>query len=190
MNTRHLGDANDLAKKDILKTLKAELKKEVYVLPMFTDEFNEVQLSFYINWTSADGINNVVIGPNTRENYFRDLNIKNYGIIFIDPDIGITFNGWPWTHVSTNEISSVLTDNNLVVVYDQAISNTENTRDRLNSINRAISVPCFYLDAQACFAFISRDKNLLEKAKTCLLREQVIYPERLVELNENETQPN
>ncbi len=97
-----------------------------------------------------------------------------------------------WSYVNFHQLEELSKKFGLVVVYDQSMSRGSERIDA-NNKTRTFSesnLHCFYLIAQACFAFISQNKDLLEEAKTCLLREQVIYPERLVELNENETQPN
>jgi hypothetical protein len=73
MNTRHLGDANDLAKKDILKTLKTGLSEKIYVVPMFSDVFNEEQLAFYKFITHADEIKTKKFEHSKRKEYLAQL---------------------------------------------------------------------------------------------------------------------
>jgi hypothetical protein len=71
MKPTHLGDAHDLAKKDILKTLKAGLKERIYVIAMFTHVFDEEQLAFYKHLTCADEIKTEKFEHGTREAYFQ-----------------------------------------------------------------------------------------------------------------------
>ncbi len=198
MNTRHLGNAYDFMKKDILRTLKDKLKKKVYVLPMFTDEFNGLQLTFYMNWTSADGIYVQQFRRDTDRNqialYFNDFDRNNNKkeIIFLDPDKGIKHHSSieredKETCIHYDEVRLVLNKCELLVIYDHSVTRDNSNRagdirEKMNELRtiEGRDIHCFYLDAQACFAFISRNKDLLEEAMICLLREQVIHPERLV----------
>ncbi len=220
MNTQHLGDAYDYVKKVILETLKKGLQKKIYVLPMFTDTFNDERLAsnyeqtplaFYKNLTSCDEIEHrVILKQQTEGNidddkwikrteYFDNRNLDHY-IVFIDPDKGI--NGKGHKYVSYEEIANVARDNNILVVYDESFTRAKHT-EKVREVQQKIAeiektgiektgIHCFYLNLnkQLCFAFISKDKNLLEKAKELLIKRNVALLSRLIpEENSSQVEP-
>ncbi|MFN3562191.1 MAG: hypothetical protein ACK4XM_09835 [Chloroherpetonaceae bacterium] len=197
MNTPHLGDAYDLAKKVILETLKAELNKKMYALPMLTDTFNEEQLAFYRNLTSCDEIKTEKIptNPADRTRYFETE--KSDGIIFVDPNTGIKqekISGRKLSakekvnYISFDELRTISEQCDLLVVYDESFSNATAT-EKVREVQRKIArieqtgIHCFYLNMnkQLCFAFISKNKDLLQQAKALLIERNVALPERIVE---------
>ncbi len=197
MNTQHLGDAYDLVKKVILETLKAGLNKKIYALPMLTDAFNDGQLAFYKNLTSCDEIKTEKIPSNSedRTKYFETE--KSDGIIFVDPNTGIKqekISGRKLSakekvnYISFDELRTISEQCDLLVVYDESFSNATAT-EKVREVQRKIArieqtgIHCFYLNMnkQLCFAFISKNDNLLQEARDLLVRERVLRPARIVE---------
>ncbi|MFQ3597042.1 MAG: hypothetical protein SNJ55_02210 [Chloroherpetonaceae bacterium] len=190
MNTVHLGDAYDFMKKDILRVLKVGLKKSIYVLPMFTDEFKGEYLTFYKNLTSYeeetdDKIKEIVIKGENRRNYFNDPNLNDY-IVFIDPNTGIK-DSYGWNYIHYDEIEMVARNNNFLVIYDQSFDRRKDRKKEIESKLKSLkdkNLHAFYLNAQTSFAFISKNEELLNRAK-CLLINQVALSCRLIPDDKN-----
>ena len=188
MNTRHLGDANDLAKKDILKTLKAGLNEKIYAIPMFTDVFNEEQVAFYKHITSADDIKTEKFEHGKRKEYFKNLFPEGFGIIFIDPDIGIKDKfkeGKKSFYVHYDEIMLFATPDNLLVVYDESFDNGKDKESEIRSKIEEFKKRNFFVcyinfNRQLTFALISQSEKRLEDSKCLLIDEKVILPSRFV----------
>jgi len=187
MNTRHLGDANDLAKKDILKTLKAGLNEKIYAIPMFTDVFNEEQLAFYKFITHADEIKTKKFEHSKRKEYLAQLPKEHFGIIFIDPDIGIKDKfkeGKKSFYVHYDEIMLFATPDNLLVVYDESFDNGKDKESEIRSKIEEFKKRNFFVcyinfNRQLTFALLSRSEPRLEEAMRVLIDEKVILPSRL-----------
>ncbi len=190
-------------KKEILRTLKVGLNKEIFVLPMFTDEFSEENLAFYKNITSCDGIKQEIFKRETNKNliapYFK-LD-QTHAIIFIDPDKGIKEHQKFKPKDSSrkadrhlclhfDEVEEVAKMCELLVIYDQSFdSRKENRIMEIESKLKLIkdrNLHGFYLNTQTCFAFISRDNELLQRAKRLLIEQKVVMPSRLVTIDENQ----
>jgi hypothetical protein len=188
MNTRHLGDANDLAKKDILKTLKTGLSEKIYVVPMFSDVFNEEQLAFYKFITHADEIKTKKFEHSKRKEYLAQLPNEHFGIIFIDPDIGIKDKfkeGKKSFYVHYDEIMLFATSDNLLVVYDESFDNGKDKetaiRDKIEVFKNRNCYACYInFNRQLTFALISQSEKRLEDSKCLLIDEKVILPSRFV----------
>ncbi len=188
MNTHHLGDAHDLTKKDILKTLKAGLNEKIYAIPMFTDVFNEKQVAFYKHITSADNIKTKKFEHGKRKEYFQNLSPEGFGIIFIDPDTGIKDSfkeGKKNRYVHYDEIALFATADNLLVVYDESFDNGKDKeaaiRDKIEVFKNRNFLACYInLNRQLTFALLSRSETRLEEAMRMLVDERVILPSRFV----------
>ncbi len=188
MNTRHLGDANDLAKKDILKTLKAGRNEKIYAIPMFTDAFNEEQMAFYKHITSADKIKTEKFENGKRKEYFQNVSPEGFGIVFIDPDIGIKDKfkeGKKSFYVHYDEIMLCATPDNLLVVYDESFDNGKDKESEIKSkieeFKKRNGCACYIsFNRQLTFALLSRSETQLEDAKRVLVDEKVIPPSRFV----------
>ncbi|MFN3345976.1 MAG: hypothetical protein ACK412_10045, partial [Chloroherpetonaceae bacterium] len=173
------------------------LNKKVYVLPMLTDTFNEEQLAFYRNLTSCDEIKTEKIpsNPADRTRYFETE--KSDGIIFVDPNTGIKqekISGRKLSakekvnYISFDELRTISEQCDLLVVYDESFSNATAT-EKVREVQRKIArieqtgIHCFYLNMnkQLCFAFISKNNDLLQQAKALLIERNVALPERIVE---------
>ncbi len=188
MNTHHLSDAHDLAKKDILKTLKAGLHEKVYAIPMFTDVPDEAQLAFYKHVTNADEIKTEKFEHAKRKEYFQNLTSEGFGIIFIDPDTGIKDSfkeGKKSRYVHYDEIALCATDENLLVVYDESFDNGKDKavaiRGKIEEFKKRDFFACYInFNRQLAFALLSHSERRLEEAKRVLVDEKIILPSRLV----------
>ncbi len=191
MKTEHLGDAYDFVKKDILRTLKMGLNRKVYVLPMFTDTFEGENLQFYRNLTSCDEI----IELNQLQSNQNSLSPNE--IIFADPDTGIHQESSE-KHISFDQLTTISGQCHLLVVYDQSFDRNEETagtkRNQIQGKLSALSgrgLHAFYLNLNGSltFAFISRKKEVLDRAR-CLLTYQVALPSRLIpQENSSQVEP-
>ncbi len=187
MNTEHLGNVYDFAKRDILRALKEEFGGKTYVLPMFTNEFDEEQLSFYKHLTSADKIKTEVIQYGNRGNYFTNVD-ADYDIIFIDPDTGIRDRNED-KYVRYDEIKSVSSSYNLIVVYDQSFSHNEEKinaiREKIEEFGKRQLFACYInLSRQLAVAIISQSKRQLDRAKQVLVDKEVVFSPRLISYEE------
>ncbi len=199
MNTAHLGGAYDFMKKEILKTLKQGLGKQIYVLPMFTDKFEGENLEFYKYLTNCDGIKEEIFKRVTNKNlispYFRLY--QTHEIIFIDPDKGLKEHGRfkpkdpnrkADRHICVHfeEIEEVANMCELIVIHDQSFDGRKEFRvveieSKLELI-RSKNLHGFYLNTH-CFAFISRDSELIQRVKALLIEQKVALPSKLVSID-------
>lgn len=155
MNPAWFGDSYDIVKRFFVEQLHA-LGYKVSVDPMLTGDWNGSEDDFYrFLGTNAQGLSG-----STRS------------ALLLDPDTGIGANRSS-KHVTIREIVEKLSEQEIVVCFDQSFSRNRSTeeqmQEKLSYLIESGKVG-FYYDSHARFLFASSSRASLERVKNQLLK--------------------
>ena len=154
MNPDWFGDSYDIVKRFFVALLKRE-GFSVFVDPMFTGDWKDLENSFY-------GFIGAFPYP-TGE-------IPRPSAVLLDPDTGI---GRTKTqgHITVKDIGEEATRFDIVFCFDQSFSRGERAQEQMKYKLRQLrteNVHCFYYDSHARFLFAGRDGKIVTQVESAL----------------------
>lgn len=159
MKYKFFGDSYDIAKRFFVSNV-SEIGYHVFVDPMFTDEWNDLENKFY-KLIGALPLDSQIIN-------------NNKTALFLDPDTGVNTNSKTTKkHISIREISKHLEEHEIVFLFDQSFSRnndfTAQMYKKLDSL-KSMGAIGFYYRSHACFLFCAKSYEVLNNLKKQLIR--------------------
>ena len=160
MNYQWFGDSFDIVKRFFIGNIR-EMGYQVFVDPMFTDEWNGLENKFYDFLGAA---------PLPLESLATS---SGKTALLLDPDTGIGLNPTK-QHVTVRMIVKYLQEHEIVFSFDKSFSHSsdalklEKIREKLSLLKKE-GAAGFYYNSHACFLFSAKLPEVLANLKRHLV---------------------
>lgn len=185
MRECYLGDSYDLVKRTLLRWLQPLGDWGIH--PMFTEAASDAFISSY---TALMGIplvsTEVLTRSSNRAAYFAPCSRSTH--CFLDPNTGLKIQAGrgpvSTNHLFGSDLETIVGSRlGIAVVFDQSLSFARNADDQLQeklAYLGGLGLFGFAYRSHACFLFISRDRQLLGRARELLTSNGRLPSARLV----------
>jgi hypothetical protein len=158
MNSQYFGDSFDIVKRFFIGNIR-EMGYQVFVDPMFTDEWNELGKNKFYDFIGAVPLKGLTT-------------YSGKTAIFLDPDTGIGRNPTK-QHATIGKIVDYLQQGHAIAFsFDQSFSRGGDAIEQMDkklSLLKKEGAAGFYYDSHACFLFSSKSPEVLENLKLHLV---------------------
>jgi hypothetical protein len=185
MRMSYLGDSYDIVKKSLLLWLSDFGSWSV--LPMFTESVSSEEVSSLETLLGAPVLTSERVGPAIeRPSYFGKAHSSAH--LFIDPNTGFRLNDTNAKNASNflfaQELFSLSKHRShfLTMVFDQSLGHGREKHDLQHKLQwlRERDISNFAYYSHACFIICSHDEELVERARTEILRKSKLPESRFI----------
>jgi hypothetical protein len=159
MNSRYFGDSFDIVKRFFIGNIR-EMGYQVFVDPMFTDEWNELEKNKFYDFIGA--------APLPLESLAAS---SGKTALLLDPDTGIGSKPTK-KHVTVSMIVKCLQEHEIVFSFDQSFSRGGDALEQMDkklSLLKKEGAAGFYYDSHARFLFSSKLPEVLSNLERHLV---------------------
>jgi len=161
MKSQYFGDSFDIVKRFFIGNIR-EMDYQVFVDPMFTDEWNELEKNKFYDFIGAVPLKSLAT-------------YSGKTALFLDPDTGIGRNPTK-QHATIGKIVDYLQQGHAIAFsFDQSFSRggdvLQQMREKLRLLKeKDKDAAGFYYNSHACFLFSSKSPEVLENLKLHLVK--------------------
>lgn len=156
MNSQWFGDSFDIVKRFFIGNIH-EMGYQVFVDPMFTDEWNGLENKFY-DFLGAASLESLATSSGKTA-------------LLLDPDTGIKVNSTK-RHVTVRTIVKKLQEHEIVFSFDKSFSRKRDVLEQMHeklSLLKKEGAVGFYYNSHACFLFSAKSPEVLANLKRHLV---------------------
>lgn len=191
MRKKYLGDSYDIVKQSLLRWLGTFGEWSVH--PMFTEDFEESKVAAFEKLLGVNVVSREILTVDSdRTTYLQPAFLC--GNLFLDPDTGLRMRSTRGVrapeYIFADELVQLVSERptSLTVVFDQSVGRGAeelHLDGKLRELRRR-DVHGFAYISHACFLVTANTRQLAEEARTKLIVESRLPPERLLILPEIE----
>ncbi len=177
MNSEHIGDERDRLKTGVLSILFDLIKGRIFIDALVSDSTQNWPRD---NYEKSLGLGKyrkrIAVSYDKHRGRIDKEKYKEYPIVFLDPDTGVSNKKKDEKHVLLSDISHILTKKNVICIYDQSKDRNDGYNEHFEKLCNAIENNIgyvYYIMWKICcvtFLFMSRDKSCLKIIYNRLVR--------------------